>query len=108
RTRTWRSRASFAASAPSAACSKRWPACSPHGHRGHRARLSDMVEELGGGYQMFQRMTHFAWRACPAALALPLLLLLAAPAAIAQSEGAREAVKNNELEQRVLDIAHMF
>src|SRR6266576_1991868 len=61
---------------------------------------------------MFQRMTGFAWRVClaavcPAALAL-LLVLFAAPAAIAQSEGAREAMKKSELEQRVLDVAHMF
>src|SRR5947209_18996144 len=39
---------------------------------------------------MFLRMTHFAWRACPMALVL-LLVLFAAPAAVAQSEGAREA-----------------
>ena len=35
---------------------------------------------------MFQHMTDFAWRVCRAALALPLLVLFAAPAAIAQSD----------------------
>src|SRR2546429_6297729 len=32
---------------------------------------------LGEGYHMFQRMTDFAWRVCPAALALPLLISFA-------------------------------
>jgi len=53
---------------------------------------------------MFQRLTDFASRVCPAAFALPLLLLLAEPAAIAQPSAANRA----ELEQRVLDIVHMF
>jgi hypothetical protein len=53
---------------------------------------------------MFRRMIGFAWRVCPAALAL---MLLAAPAAMAQSEGAM-AAKKSMLEQRVLDVAHMF
>ncbi|MEN3383203.1 MAG: hypothetical protein V7608_3247 [Hyphomicrobiales bacterium] len=56
---------------------------------------------------MFQRITGFAWQARPAALAL-LLVLSAQPAAIALSEGAREAIKKSELEQRVLDVAQMF
>jgi hypothetical protein len=57
-------------------------------------------------------MTDFAWRVCAAAVCQAafalLLVLFAAPAAIAQSEGAREAMKKSELEQRVLDVAHMF
>jgi hypothetical protein len=60
---------------------------------------------------MFQRMTDFAWRICPAALALPLLVLLAQPAAIAQSIGEARAAhmaKRAELEKRILDIARMF
>jgi hypothetical protein len=57
---------------------------------------------------MFQRMTNFAWRVCPAALALPLLVLFAEPAAIAQSVPVPSAATTAELEQRVLDIVQMF
>ena len=57
---------------------------------------------------MFQRMTGFAWRLCPAALALPLLLLFAEPAAIGQVVSNATAARKQELEQRVLDVAHMF
>lgn len=57
---------------------------------------------------MFQRMTDLAWRVCPAALALPLLVLFAAPPAIAQSTTESHAATRAELEQRVLDITHMF
>jgi hypothetical protein len=57
---------------------------------------------------MSQRMTDFAWRLCPAALALPLLVLFGEPAAIAQSAAETHAAKRVELEQRVLDIARMF
>jgi hypothetical protein len=57
---------------------------------------------------MFQRMTGFAWRICPAALALPLLVLFAVPAAIAQSALEANTAKRMELEKRVRDIADMF
>ena len=60
---------------------------------------------------MFQRMTNFARRVCAAALALPLLVLFAEPAAIAQSitdAQTAHAAKRMELQKRVLDIAHMF
>src|SRR5207302_723645 len=57
---------------------------------------------------MFQHMTGFAWRLCPAALALPLLLLFAEPAAIGQVVSNATAARKQELEQRVLDVAHMF
>ena len=57
---------------------------------------------------MLQRMTGFAWRFCPAALALPLLVLFAEPAAIAQSAAETHAAKRVELEKRVLDISQMF
>jgi hypothetical protein len=53
------------------------------------------------------RVIGFAWRACPAALALPLLILFAEAAAIAQT-ASRAQEARSELEQRVLDIAHMF
>ena len=53
-------------------------------------------------------MTGFAWRVCPAALALPLLILFAAPAAIAQTDSGAHAARRTELEKRVLDIANMF
>lgn len=57
---------------------------------------------------MFQRMTDFAWRVYPAALALPLLVLFAEPAAIAQPVTEVHKARKVELEQRVLDIVHMF
>jgi hypothetical protein len=56
---------------------------------------------------MFQRMTDFAWRVCPAALAL-LLVMFAVPAAIAQSDSSARAAKRQELEKAVVDITHMF
>ncbi len=55
---------------------------------------------------MFQRMTEFAWRVSAAVLALPLLVLFAEPAAIAQS--GPSAATRAELEQRILDIVRMF
>jgi len=57
---------------------------------------------------MFQRMTDFARRICQAALALSLLVLLAPPAAIAQSDSAAHAARSAELEKRVMDIVQMF
>jgi hypothetical protein len=57
---------------------------------------------------MFQRMTDFAWRVRPVALALPLLVLFGEPAAIAQSATEAHAARQVELEKRVLDIARMF
>ncbi len=54
------------------------------------------------------RMPALAWRVCPAALALPLLMLFAAPAAIAETATRAPTATRAELEQRVLDIAHMF
>jgi hypothetical protein len=62
--------------------------------------------QLEKGYHMFQRMTEFAWRISAAILALPLLVLFAEPAAIAQS--GPSAATRAELEQRILDIVHMF
>lgn len=56
---------------------------------------------------MFQRMTDFAWRICPAAVAL-LLVLSAVPAAIAQGDPSARASKRLELEKAVLEITHMF
>lgn len=50
------------------------------------------------------RMIDFVWRVRPAAVALALLILLAAPAAIAQPTPKAQA----ELEQRVTDIVNMF
>jgi hypothetical protein len=57
---------------------------------------------------MLQRMTDFAWRICPAALALPLLALFAGPPANAQFMSEAQIARKSALEQRVLDIAHMF
>src|SRR6187397_754495 len=58
---------------------------------------------------MFQRMTDFARRVCPAALALPLLVLFAAPPATAQSNaGAQTTARRMALEKRVMDIVDMF
>jgi hypothetical protein len=50
------------------------------------------------------RVIGFASRIYPAALALPLLLPFAVPAAVAQPS----KTQATELEQRVLDIATMF
>jgi hypothetical protein len=57
---------------------------------------------------MLQRMTDFARRVCPAALALPLLVLFAEPAAIAQTDSISRATKRQELEKAVADITEMF
>jgi len=58
---------------------------------------------------MLQRITAFVRRICPAALGLPLLAVLAAPAAIAQSDPAPpHAASRAELEKRVMDIVQMF
>jgi hypothetical protein len=57
---------------------------------------------------MFPRMTNFAWRVCQSALALPLLILLAGPPAIAQPISEVHIVRKLELQQRVLEIAHML
>jgi len=55
---------------------------------------------------MFQRMIHFAWRVCPAALAL--LVLVAEPAAFAQTDLNARTAKRQELEKAVGDITRMF
>ena len=57
---------------------------------------------------MFRRMTGFAWRVCPTAVALALLALFAEPAAFAQSDQVVRTTKRNELEKAVADITHMF
>jgi hypothetical protein len=57
---------------------------------------------------MFQRMSDFAWRVSQAALALPLLVLFAAPGAIAQSDSGAQTARRMALEKRILDIADMF
>ena len=57
---------------------------------------------------MFERMTDFVWRACPAALALALLVLVAGPAAFAQTDSNARATKRAELEKGVADVTHMF
>src|SRR3954453_16991292 len=57
---------------------------------------------------MFQRMTGFAWRVCPAALALALVVLVAAPVAFAQTPSSASMTKRQELEKGIADIAHMF
>src|SRR5947209_7982502 len=57
---------------------------------------------------MFQRMTDVAWRACPAALALALLVLFAGPPAAAETDRSSRTAKRQELEQGVLDVTHMF
>jgi len=57
---------------------------------------------------MFQRMTGFAWRVCPAALALALVVLVAAPVAFAQTPSSASMTKRQELEKAIADIAHMF
>jgi hypothetical protein len=57
---------------------------------------------------MFERITHVAWRICPAALALPLLVLFAGLAAFAQTDSATMATKRAELEKAVVDITNMF
>src|SRR3954449_8008463 len=57
---------------------------------------------------MFHRVTHFASRVCASPLALPLLILLAAPAAIAQTDSAASPAKTVELEKRVMDIVQIF
>ena len=57
---------------------------------------------------MVQHMTGFARRVCQAALALPLFLLFAAPAAIAQSDSGAQTAKRMALEKRVMDIVKMF
>ena len=57
---------------------------------------------------MFQRMIHFAWRVCPAALALALLVLVAEPAAFAQTDSSARTAKREELEKAVGDVTRMF
>jgi hypothetical protein len=57
---------------------------------------------------MFQPMTDFAWRVCRAAFALPLFVLLAGPAAIAQTDSGAPTPRRAELEKRVMDIVNMF
>jgi hypothetical protein len=56
---------------------------------------------------MSRRTIGFVW-IFAAALALPLLTLLAQPAAIAQSVSAAHEATRAQLEQRVMDITHMF
>ena len=55
---------------------------------------------------MFQRMIHFAWRVCPAALAL--VVLVAGPAALAQTDLSARTAKRMELEKAVAEITAMF
>jgi hypothetical protein len=55
---------------------------------------------------MFQRMIHFAWRVCPAALAL--VVLVAGPAAFAQTDSSPHMAKRVELEKAVADVTNMF
>ena len=55
---------------------------------------------------MFQRMIHFAWRVCPAALAL--VVLVAGPAALAQTDSSARTAKRMELEKAVAEITAMF
>ena len=57
---------------------------------------------------MFQRMTDFAWRLSPAALALALLVLFAGPPAAAETDRSSHTAKRQELEQGVLEVTHMF
>lgn len=57
---------------------------------------------------MFQRMTDFARRVCPAALALPLMILFAAPPATAQSNAGAQTARRMALEKRIMDIVDMF
>jgi hypothetical protein len=54
------------------------------------------------------RAIDVVWRIFPAALALGLVILFAAPAAIAQAPPQPTSATRSELEQRVLDIATMF
>jgi len=56
---------------------------------------------------MFFRMIDFAWRTCPLTLVLALLLV-AGPAAFAQSGSNASATKRAALEQAVVDITNMF
>jgi putative metallopeptidase DUF4344 len=56
---------------------------------------------------MFLRMIDFAWRTCPRALMLTLLLA-AGPAAFAQTNSNAGATKRAALEQAVVDITNMF
>jgi hypothetical protein len=51
-------------------------------------------------------MTNLAWRICLAAL--PLLLLFAQPAAVAQTDSSAHASKREALEKAVVDITNMF
>jgi hypothetical protein len=57
---------------------------------------------------MFERMTSFARWVCPAAFALALVVLVAAPAAFAQTPSSAAMTKRQELEKAIADIAHMF
>jgi hypothetical protein len=54
------------------------------------------------------RVIDFASRVHPATLALPLLILVAGSAAIAQTGSTDRAATKPELEQRVMDVTHMF
>ena len=54
------------------------------------------------------RVIDFGRRVRPAALAFPLLILFAVPAAVAQTASGAHSATRSELEQRVLDIANMF
>jgi hypothetical protein len=56
---------------------------------------------------MFQRMTGFVWQLCPVAFALPAMVLFA-QTAIAQPNSEANKATRAELEQRVMDITHMF
>jgi hypothetical protein len=57
---------------------------------------------------MSQRITDFARWVCPVVLALPLILLVGSPAAIAQLNSEAHKATRAELEQRVTDISNMF
>ena len=56
---------------------------------------------------MFRHMTDFVSRVSRAALALPLFLLLAAPAAVAQSETGAQTARRMELEKRIRHRKHV-
>ncbi|TMJ04958.1 MAG: hypothetical protein E6G97_05560 [Alphaproteobacteria bacterium] len=57
---------------------------------------------------MFARMIGLAWRACPTALALALLVLVAEPAAFAQTDPIAPTAKRAELEKGVAEVTRMF
>ena len=57
---------------------------------------------------MFERMIHVARRVCPVALVLTLAVVVAAPAAFAQTDSSARTAKRQELEQGVGEVTRMF